>query len=178
MSGLTVRPFERDDQPFVLGITEAGFGEEGPVVADLVRALTSGHYDRPILPFVAHSGADLVGFVALSPIAVQGHPDLLGYLLAPLVVDPDYQHSGYGTTLVTRALDELPHQGVHVVLTYGDPDYYRRFGFEHVQAEMFVPPQRLAHPDGWLGRVLEPFDPPMSPLDITVCRAFDNPDLW
>ncbi len=50
--------------------------------------------------------------------------------LAPLAVDEHYRGQGIGRQLVYEGLDSLNEFGYAAVVTLGDPDLYRRFGFE------------------------------------------------
>ncbi len=49
---------------------------------------------------------------------------------APLAVDERYRGQGIGRQLVYEGLDSLNEFGYAAVVTLGDPDLYRRFGFE------------------------------------------------
>lgn len=53
-----------------------------------------------------------------------------GSALAPLAVDERYRGQGIGRQLVYEGLDSLNEFGYAAVVTLGDPDLYRRFGFE------------------------------------------------
>ncbi|RLQ87659.1 GNAT family N-acetyltransferase [Notoacmeibacter ruber] len=52
------------------------------------------------------------------------------YGIAPLAVAPDHQRRGIGAALMQRTMDLLRKQGAEGCVLVGDPDYYRRFGFE------------------------------------------------
>ena len=58
----------------------------------------------------------VIGYVAFSPVAVEG--------------DEHYRGQGIGRQLVYEGLDSLNEFGYAAVVTLGDPDLYRRFGFE------------------------------------------------
>lgn len=53
-----------------------------------------------------------------------------GSAWAPLAVDERYRGQGIGRQLVYEGLDSLNEFGYAAVVTLGDPDLYRRFGFE------------------------------------------------
>ena len=48
----------------------------------------------------------------------------------PVSVWPDYQGKGIGSALIKHAIHRAKEMGFNAVLTYGDPAYYRRFGFK------------------------------------------------
>lgn len=53
----------------------------------------------------------------------------------PLSVQPEFQTQGVGAALVRHSLDEARRLGHKVVIIFGHPEYYPRFGF--VPAERF-----------------------------------------
>ncbi|GHK56348.1 hypothetical protein KPZU09_60840 [Klebsiella pneumoniae] len=71
----------------------------------------------------------MIGYVAFSPVAVEGE-ELQWVGPAPLAVDERYRGQGIGRQLVYEGLDSLNEFGYAAVVTLGDPDLYRRFGFE------------------------------------------------
>jgi predicted N-acetyltransferase YhbS len=50
--------------------------------------------------------------------------------LGPIGVMPDRQRRGIGSALMRAALEEARARGEAAVLLFGDPAFYRRFGFE------------------------------------------------
>ncbi|MCC6680066.1 MAG: N-acetyltransferase [Phycisphaeraceae bacterium] len=82
------------------------------------------------LSLVAREGEQIIGHVGFSPILIDGRlqPDVLG--LAPVAVDTDHQRRGIGARLVRAGLDACREGDYHVVIVFGDPRYYQRFGFQ------------------------------------------------
>lgn len=80
---------------------------------------------------VAELNGQIVGHIAVSPVTISdGRPHWFG--LGPISVVPEFQGQGVGSELMNAAmsaLKELPAQGCVLL---GDPDYYRRFGFNPV----------------------------------------------
>lgn len=71
----------------------------------------------------------VVGYVAFSPVAVQGE-DLQWVALAPLAVDESYRGQGLARQLIYEGLDSLNEFGYAAVVTLGDPAFYGHLGFE------------------------------------------------
>ena len=72
---------------------------------------------------------EIVGHVAISPVTLSdGSAGWYG--LGPLAVLPRYQGTGIGSALVVSALDHLRGIGAAGCVLLGDPDYYKRFGFQ------------------------------------------------
>lgn len=70
----------------------------------------------------------VVGYVAFSPVTVQGE-DLQWVALAPLAVDEDYRNQGLARQLVYEGLDSLNEFGYAAVVTLGEPAFYEHLGF-------------------------------------------------
>lgn len=84
------------------------------------------------LSVLAIQGFNVVGYIAASLVTIS---DGTGgwYGLGPVAVDPDYQNAGIGRTLMDHALQELRAGGAGGVVSLGDPEFYRRFGFEAIK---------------------------------------------
>src|SRR3546814_9680333 len=50
--------------------------------------------------------------------------------LAPVGVRPDRQGQGIGSALIRNGIDRARNEGWNAVFVLGEPDYYRRFGFD------------------------------------------------
>ncbi len=73
-------------------------------------------------------GDELVGYVAFSPVKIDGRHD--GWFgMGPVAVWPEQQRGGVGSKLVRAGLERLREMGARGVVVLGDPAYYGRFGF-------------------------------------------------
>lgn len=178
-----VRRVGPGDRPSVLAVHQAAFGDEGADIVRLVDALLSDEPapakpDLATLNLVAVSGAAVVGHVAFSPVAIAGADDLAAYILAPLGVDPERQKSGIGAALIEQGMSRLASNGVDLVLVYGDPAYYGRFGFAVDAAERFVAPHPLQFPFGWQARALSERGSTAGGGQVSCVTPLDDPSLW
>ncbi|WIO73690.1 N-acetyltransferase [Porticoccaceae bacterium LTM1] len=83
------------------------------------------------LTLVAEVDGEIVGHVALSPVAISdGSTGWYG--LGPISVVPDKQGEGIGSQLMLDALAELKKLGAQGCVLLGDPGYYQRFGFKPI----------------------------------------------
>ncbi len=48
----------------------------------------------------------------------------------PVSVLPEYQHKGIGSALITHTAQLAKEMGYPAILIYGEPEYYKRFGFK------------------------------------------------
>jgi predicted N-acetyltransferase YhbS len=137
---VTIRPEAPGDEATIFALTEAAFagmehsdGDEQHLVERLRKAgdLT--------LSLVAEDEDRIVGHIAFSPITISdGTAGWYG--LGPVSVWPDLHHRGVGGALVRRGIADMRARGAKGIVLLGSPDYYRRFGFEHVAAITFPGP--------------------------------------
>lgn len=94
------------------------------------------------LSLVAEDAGDIVGHVAVSPVAISGGAGGW-YGLGPVSVLPGRQRRGIGTRLIDEALAALRERGASGCVVLGEPEYYGRFGFTAEPALVLpgVPPE-------------------------------------
>lgn len=105
------------------------------------------------------------------------HPSLI-YLLAPLAVRTDRQRQGIGRQLIHDGLQELKQRSVATVITYGDPAYYGKAGFQPIPPGTIQPPYPLSQPHGWLGCSLTGEPLPALPGRPSCAEPFRNRLYW
>lgn len=124
---VTTAAFARPDQP-----------EQAPPEAGLVDDLRASEAWLPALSLIA---ADDSGTVIGHVLATRGQVDTLPALgLAPLSVRPDRQRRGVGSALMHAVLAAADALDEPLVAVLGDPDYYRRFGFQPGADHGVAPP--------------------------------------
>jgi putative acetyltransferase len=131
-----VQPADREG---VRRVVAGAFGDEGPLIVELVTALDASQ--RTELSLVAEADGVVVGHVQLSRgwlDAREARVDVL--VLSPLSVDPGHQRRGIGTLLVRAAVDAARELGSPAVFLEGSPDYYGTRGFEQASARGFIRP--------------------------------------
>jgi len=80
------------------------------------------------LSLVAEAEGEILGYIAFSRVMVDGQA-CAWFGLGPVAVAPAYQRQGIGSHLIRAGLDELRQQGAGGCVLLGNPEYYRRFGF-------------------------------------------------
>lgn len=126
---IAIRAERAGDEDAVRALTAEAFagmpysdGSE-PRIVDALRA------DGDLaLSLVAEAGAEIVGHVAFSPVAIEGVEGWFG--LGPISVRPARQREGIGGRLIAAGLAALRKRDARGVVLVGDPGYYARFGFE------------------------------------------------
>ncbi|WP_307587295.1 GNAT family N-acetyltransferase [Variovorax boronicumulans] len=124
-----VRPEQAGDEAAIRQLTVAAFA--GAAHADgtehlIVDALRAA--GQLTLSLVVEDGGEIVGHVALSPVAMSdGTTGWHG--LGPISVAPARQGQGIGRRLMDAALAGLRDAGAQGCVLLGDPAFYGRFGF-------------------------------------------------
>jgi putative acetyltransferase len=82
------------------------------------------------ISLVAEIDGRVVGHIAFSPITISdGAKDWYG--VGPVSVLPEHQKQGIGKSLIKEGLSLLKELGGQGCALVGDPNYYRRFGFQN-----------------------------------------------
>ena len=174
-----VRPATIHDCDAIKDIQLQAFpDEEGRLIARLASDLLNEESDPATITLVADLGDEIVGHIAFSPVFGGASCTCLGYILAPLAVNPAHHKKGIGSMLVKTGINQLSDAEVDLFFVYGDPKFYQRFGFEVDSALSFAPPYELAYPFGWqvLQRCHESSNERSIPLSCV--EALQNPALW
>jgi putative acetyltransferase len=167
------------DTEAIRGVHASAFPEdERDIVAQLAADLLSENTTPMIFSWVAEQGGLVVGHVAFSPLTCDGTPEVVGYLLAPLAVRPEFQKQSVGSRLIRHGVEQLSGLGIGMVLVYGDPKYYGRFGFKAELAEDYVAPYPLRYPFGWQGLLLHSGLKKRAPIQVTCVSSLNRPALW
>jgi putative acetyltransferase len=125
---------------------------EGDLIAGLVGQLLLCTPDDDLYCFVARDGQQMIGSILFSRITFEC--EIRAFILAPVAVHPLHQGQGIGQALIRFGLDVLLHDGVELVLTYGDPSFYSKVGFQPVTVSVIPAPLPLRQPEGWMAQSL------------------------
>jgi putative acetyltransferase len=86
--------------------------------------------DALSISLVAIVDDEVAGHIAFSPVKLSdGSKGWFG--LGPVSVLPAFQGRGIGGALIRQGLDMLREQGAAGCVVMGDPDLYRKFGFQN-----------------------------------------------
>ena len=128
---MIVRPEEEADEAAIRVLLEAAF--PGPDEARLVDRLRA---DGDVELSLVAVDDTIVGHILFSPMTAPFRA--LG--LAPVAVLPGRQGEGVGGVLIRDGLARAAAAGWEGVFVLGQPDYYRRFGFDPAMAKGFSSP--------------------------------------
>ncbi|MCB1866487.1 MAG: N-acetyltransferase [Chromatiales bacterium] len=174
-----IRMAHRHDRDAVRAVHLRAFPDgEGEVVAALAKSLLGEDSNPETISLIALADGEIVGHVAFSPVFANPGDSCLGYILAPLAVVPEFHGRGIGSRLVRDGMARLAQSGIDVVLVYGDPGYYGRFGFQAQAAENYLPPHELKFPFGWQAAVPDGRVLVRQPVRLSCVAPLDDPSLW
>lgn len=162
---------------FASTFTASEGAEEGALIGALVRRLIAETPAGDLRVFTAWENSTLVGGIFFTRLTYGGDPRTV-FMMAPVAVATKHQGKGVGQRLIAHGLDALRQEGVDIAVTYGDPAFYGRVGFQPVTEAALPAPQPLGQPEGWIAQSLtkEPLTPFCGP--VRSVAAFDDPALW
>lgn len=136
---IAIRPARGGDVAAIDALLRATF--PAPAEATLVRDLCVGG-DMVLMLVAVEEGSDtLAGAVAFSRMTVEiGDRAIAAVALAPFAVGADHRRQGVAEALVQAGLERLEAEGIVLCFALGEPDYYRRFGFDADWARGFASP--------------------------------------
>jgi putative acetyltransferase len=176
---MNIRLAQETDLDSILKVIETAFSdEENKLIMNLVVEPSEETTSPSIKSLVAEVDNQIIGYVSFSSIFLKSDSSISGYILAPLAVAPKHQKKWIGSNLIKSGIDMLTENGVGVVLVYGDPDYYGRFGFKAEIGLSFVPPYSLQYPFGWTGMMLNETSIPEQPIQFDCVAGLSKPELW
>ena len=149
---------------------------EGQSIGCLVAELISTTDDDDIIGFIAKDGDALIGGIFFSRLFLATKKS--AFMLSPVAIASEQQGKGIGQALIRYGINQLKSKGVELLVTYGDPNYYAKVGFEKVGENTICPPYNLSQPEGWLaqslsGNRIEAIEEP-----IRCVKAFHKPAYW
>ncbi len=149
---------------------------EGKLIGNLASKLASRIDNQEILCFGAYAEDLLIGSIFFTRLHFK--QAILVYMLAPVAVSSDHQGKGVGQALINFGLNELKARAADIAITYGDPSFYARVGFEPLPEDVIKAPLRLSMPEGWLGQSLTDERIPVI-NDRPLCvEEFNDPVYW
>ena len=176
---ISIREAKKQDYDNIYEVYLKAFSnEENKNVASLASSLLNEETIPCTMALVAEKDGAIAGHIAFSPITFYSSTKLIGYILSPLAVKPEYQNCGIGSKLIGSCIAQLSYNGVNVLFVYGDPKYYSKFGFKAETAAKYLPPYQLQYPSGWLARILNGEDSNENIVKISCVASLHDPALW
>lgn len=150
--------------------------KEGMLIGNLAFKLSSAIDNKDIVSIGAYEEDTLVGSIFFTRLFVKA--DISVYMLAPVAVSTKHQRQGVGKALINFGINELINRDVDVVVTYGDPSYYSKTGFQPLSESVIQAPLKLSMPEGWLGQSLNQDSIPTIHERPECVEEFNDPAYW
>lgn len=149
---------------------------EGKLIGNLASELSSVIDNEDIVCIGAFDKESIIGAIFFTRLKFT--QDILIYMLAPVAVTTNYQGKGVGKRLINYGLNKLKDRGVAVVITYGDPAFYSKVGFQPLSETVIQAPLKLSMPLGWLGQSLVKGSIPKIHKRPQCVEAFNDSAYW
>ena len=176
---MDIRPARQNDTPALQNLYDEAIPDnEGGMVGRLAVSLLSEKTNPTTESLVMDDAGVVKGHIAFSPVSITGHEDVRAYILSPLAVRIDCQGQGIGSALIDYGKRLLSKDGAHIILVYGDPAYYGRFGFDAEAASRFIPPYPLGYPFGWQTLELNRCEIRGDTVEIECVASLNNAAYW
>lgn len=132
---VSIRLEKKEDYRAVENLTrEAFWNIYGPGCDEhlMVHQLRKSEAYVDVLDFVSVSSNDIIGHIIYSKADVMTASGQVihGLTFGPVSVLPKYQDMGIGSELIRFSLKKAKQYGYPFVIIFGDPKYYKRFGFK------------------------------------------------
>lgn len=162
---------------FASSFSDSEGAEEGALIGALAHRLLAETPPQDLRVFTAWEDGAILGGIFFTRLTYPNDPRTV-FMMAPVAVATAHQGQGIGQRLIAHGLDALRQEGVDIAVTYGDPAFYGRVGFQPVSEAELPAPQPLQQPQGWIAQSLT--DAPLSPVNgpARCVAAFDDPALW
>ncbi len=173
--------FQSSQSEEVISLFRNSFGDsegetEGTLIGNLVQNLIGTTPEHDLYGYCAEDGKTLLGCIFFSRFSLAA--EISAFMLSPVAVSTPHQGIGVGQTLINFGLEQMKLEGVELVVTYGDPNYYSRVGFESITENTISAPYSLTYPEGWQAKSLTSAS--ISPVNgKTHCvQAFRKQEYW
>ena len=131
---IELRPEEEKDYRIVEELTREAFwniyfpgGNEHLLIHNLRKAK---EFIRD-LDFVAISDNKITGNIVYAEAKIiDSEKERIVLTFGPISVLPEYQNRGIGAKLIKHTAQLAKKMGYKAIIIYGDPEYYKRFGFK------------------------------------------------
>ena len=128
--------------------------QEAATVSGLVAKYLANLPRTDLKGFTAVDGDAIVGVVFFSEFRYPNSTKTV-YILSPMAVKTSAHGRGIGKALIRYAHDVLRDEGVNIVTTYGDVNFYGKSGYRTVSTDAIPAPFPLTFPEGWLAHSLD-----------------------
>ncbi len=150
--------------------------KEGRLIGNLASELSSRNDNQEIICFGTYEEESIIGAIFFTRLRF--NESIQVYMLAPVAISTKHKGKGVGQALINFGLNEVKKRSVAVVITYGDPSFYSKVGFQALSENIIQAPLKLSMPEGWLGQSLMEKPIPTINDRPTCVKEFNDPVYW
>ena len=174
----TYNPNNADEieQLFIKTFSDSEGQSEGKAIGELVRGFMDRTDANDRYCFIATENGQIIGGIFFTRMTFES--GINAFILAPVAIHTDHQRKGIGQQLIDFGLNTIREDGVELVLTYGDPNFYSKVGFSVITEKLVPAPLKLTYPEGWLAQSLVSDE--IEPIvGKSYCvEELNNSELW
>ncbi len=149
---------------------------EGILIGNLAYELITETDKKDLYGFVATENEKIIGCIFFSRLIFES--DICAFILSPVAVHTDHHGKGVGQKLINYGIKILKDEGVELIMTYGDINFYSKVGFKPVSEEVVKAPLKLTYPEGWIGQsLISDIVAPIAGNSFCV-KALNKPEYW
>jgi putative acetyltransferase len=178
---MNFRILDRNCQDEVTSLFASSFSssegeQEGRLIAHLASSLAARIDNQSVICIGTYQEGALIGSIFFTRLRFDD--PIEAYLLSPVAVSTANQGKGIGQAMIKFGLNELTNRSGTLVVTYGDPAFYSKVGFQALSEDVIRAPLALSMPEGWLGQSLSGAAIPVINSRPVCVKEFDNPAYW
>ena len=178
---MNFRILDKDSKDEVASLFASAFSssegeQEGRLIGSLASRLVARTDNQDVICIGAYADGSMIGAIFFTRLRFD--EPIEAYMLAPVAVGTAHQGRGVGQALINFGLHELRNRSATVAVTYGDPAFYSKVGFQALSEDVIQAPMSLSMPEGWLGQSLSGEVIPILKSRPAYVQEFDNPDYW
>ena len=164
------------EQLFTKTFSDSEGQAEGELIGRLARDLMDSTAVNDLHCFIATEGEPIIGSIFFSRMTFESGID--AFVLGPVAIHTDHQGKGAGQKLIAFGLNVLRDDGVVLALTYGDPKFYSKVGFEVITEALVPAPRTLQYPEGWQAQSLVSDHIEQITGKSYCVEALNKPEYW
>jgi len=176
LSTYTPNSADEIEQLFIKTFSDSEGQSEGEVIGNLVRDFMDSTDTNDLYCFIATENEQIIGSIFFTRMKFESGVN--AFILSPVATHTDHQGKGVGQKLINFGLYALKENGVELVITYGDPNFYSKVGFGVITEQVLPAPLKLEYPEGWLAQSLVSDEiEPIAGKSYCV-EELNKPELW
>jgi len=167
---------EEIKQLFTKVFSDSEGQSEGLLIGNLTYDIMTATDAQDLYGFVATENEQIIGSIFFTRLTFER--EVNAFLLSPVAIHTNYQGKGIGQKLINFGINQLKENGVGLVFTYGDHNFYSKVGFKLITEKTAKAPLTLTYPEGWLAQSLVTDEIEPIAGDSSCVEAFNKPEIW